>query len=138
GEQRVECGAGQRRHARRDRPFGAEIVLRLDGAEPAHHLDGVSESLSGEVLAGEAGAGDPVAVARIRRPAHGRFRHQAAAGSASGRTGRRTVTTVPLPCWELMATVPPWRSTKLLTIDRPRPAPPRAEPLARLSKRSNT
>ena len=66
----------------------------------------------------------------------------AASGAGSGRlmpsSGKRTVTHVPRPGSDSSDMVPPCSSTRLLTIDRPSPAPRCLEPWLRLSKRSST
>ncbi len=61
-----------------------------------------------------------------------------AALSGRPRSGRRTVTRVPWPGSESSDMSPPCSSTRLLTIERPRPAPRCLEPWLRLSKRSKT
>ena len=64
--------------------------------------------------------------------------YSAASRIPDGTSGKVQITVVPRFSPVSMRTVPPCSSTKLLTMERPRPAPRRRPPLARGSKRLNT
>ncbi|MCY1242460.1 hypothetical protein D9M72_554200 [compost metagenome] len=61
----------------------------------------------------------------VRQEALDRRHHSAATIAGTSAEGMRQVTSVPSPSLLRMETVPWCRLTKLSTIERPRPAPPR-------------
>src|SRR5690606_34492414 len=85
----------------------------------------------GEIVA-KAGRGLVVPQEPMQSAAH---LYSAASLILAGVSGNRQITVVPPSLPVLISTVPPCSSTKLLTTDRPRPAPRRRPPLERGSKR---
>src|SRR5581483_3566036 len=139
----VDLAERERRawHLRRLVPHQGRDQRPCERGLAGAHLAGQSDDIAAPDLEGEEiGQPDHTGLIEVERPleAHARAASGAGSGLRMPLSGKRTVTRVPSPGSDSSAMVPPCSSTRLLTIDRPSPAPRCLEPWLRLSKRSST